>query len=727
MGTPAAPASTNRSSPTAAWAQELVQHLREGVAVHDADGRLVEWNAAATTITGWTRAEAAERFPRALPDGLHEIEPGRWIDTRCLTLDGDPARVVSLFDDASALIVLRESEARWRAAFEASAVGMALLSPAGRFTRVNPALCALVGYSAQELHGRTFADITHPDDVALDRERAARLLQGEMLTPDREKRYIHRAGHVVWVTVAAAVVRDERGEPSIVAQLIDITARKRVEAALLASEARFRAAVEGSLDAFFIFGALRDATSEIVDYEILDMNTRGCETLGLTRAELLGQRLFERFPLMRATDLPQKYARVIATRQPLDEEFNNPMPGVAGRWLQHQLVPLADGLAITTRDITARKLAEATTRASEERFRALSASAPVGIYLTDVQGLCLYVNARWQEIAGLTLAESLGADWARAIHPDDSAAVFAAWQAAVAEEREFLLEYRFRTPDGVVRWVRSRAAAIGSTASGAPTGYVGTVEDISEQRHAEEALTIFAAQLEVKTREQEAFIYTVAHDLRSPLVSIHGLAGLLAEDYAGQLDEDGQHFINRIVLNVARMNALLDDLLTLSRIGSVDCERELVDLNEIWQVVAEQLEQQLAARGADVAIEGRLPVVTANPTRMTQVFQNLLDNALSYTPAERAPVVRVRASEHPGHWELIVSDQGVGVPPAFRRKLFEIFQRLPEGKTLHPDGNGVGLAVVKRVIETHGGELWVESAPGGGAEFHCTLPKVAGG
>lgn len=708
-------------------AVRLIRHMSEGFAAHDADGALLDWNPAAVAITGWTRDMAAGRFPAGLSDGLHDLGDGLWINARRLDLELDGLNLAgTLFSDARAEVALRESESRFRAAFESAAVGMALLDLDGQFTQVNQALCEMVGYATEELLGRGYREITHPDDIELDEQRAAALLRGEAISPDREKRYIHQDGRVVWVTVSASVVRDARGAPlCLIAQTKNVTKRRLAEDALRASEARFRAAVEGSLDSFIILRAVRDAAGAIGDYEIVDLNAGAGALIGGRRAELVGQRLFERFPRAALSDLPGKYARVIATRQPIEDEFENPTPGMAARWFQHQIVPLDDGVAVTTRDITPRKLAEAAMRDSEERFRALSAAAPVGIYLTDVQGYCLYVNARWQEIAGLSLGESLGAGWGAAIHPDDHAAVFEAWNAAVRAEREFSREFRFSTPAGETRWVRSRAAAIRSGAAEI-TGYVGTIEDITEQRLADESLRASAAQLEAKTREQEAFIYTVSHDLRAPLVSIHGLAGLLAEDYAARLDDDGRGFIHRIVVNVTRMNTLLDELLTLSRIGRAegDDEREEVDLLHVWSAVIEQLEHQLRARHADVAVEGPLPRVLANPVRLAQVFQNLLDNAVNYTPAGRAPVVRVRAEERPDCWELVVSDRGVGVPPAFRRKLFDIFQRLPDGKSLHPDGTGVGLAVVKRVIETHGGEIWVESPPGEGAAFHFTLPKA---
>jgi len=231
-------------------------------------------------------------------------------------------------------------------------------------------------------------------------------------------------------------------------------------------------------------------------------------------------------------------------------------------------------------------------------------------------------------------------------------------------------------------------------------------------------------RLNAKTREQETFIYTVSHDLKAPLVSVQGMAGILIEDYSAALGADGRRYLERIVANADKMQALLADLLELSRLGRVDDEYSLVDLSAVIQDVTEQLHHTLTVRGARVEVASSLPVVYACSKRLVQVFTNLIDNAVMYTPKERVPLVRVTASNAGGAWEIEVRDNGAGIPTAFHDKVLQIFQRLPVGKTLNPTGSGVGLAIVARIIETHGGRVWIESEEGRGTAFHFTLPKA---
>jgi len=231
-------------------------------------------------------------------------------------------------------------------------------------------------------------------------------------------------------------------------------------------------------------------------------------------------------------------------------------------------------------------------------------------------------------------------------------------------------------------------------------------------------------RLNAKTREQETFIYTVSHDLKAPLVSVQGMAGILIEDYSAALGADGRRYLERIVANADKMQALLADLLELSRLGRVDDEYGPVDLNAVIQDVTERLHHTLTVRGARVEVAPSLPVVHACSKRLAQVFTNLIDNAVTYTPKERVPLVRVTARHAGGAWEIEVRDNGAGIPAAFHDKVLQIFQRLPAGKTLNPAGTGVGLAIVTRIIETDGGRVWIESEEGMGTAFHFTLPKA---
>ncbi len=246
-----------------------------------------------------------------------------------------------------------------------------------------------------------------------------------------------------------------------------------------------------------------------------------------------------------------------------------------------------------------------------------------------------------------------------------------------------------------------------------------------ERQQAEGRLAATVRALEAKTREQEAFIYTMSHDLKAPLISLHGMATVLIEDYADHLDPTGHQYLDRIAANAQKMQALIDELLALSRVGRDTAATTVVDLGAVVRTVTSQLAHSLAARGAEVQVEGSLPFVTANPTRLAQVFTNLIDNAVTYTPADRAPRVTIAARARGEHWEISVRDNGVGIPVAFHDKIFQVFQRLPDGKHLNPGGSGVGLAIVARVVETHGGRMWVESVEGQGTTVSFTLLKQA--
>lgn len=251
-----------------------------------------------------------------------------------------------------------------------------------------------------------------------------------------------------------------------------------------------------------------------------------------------------------------------------------------------------------------------------------------------------------------------------------------------------------------------------------------TLRHAMERQRADERLAARTRALEAKTREQDAFVYTVSHDLKAPLVSLQGLANLLLEDYGPTLDSAARGYIERISANAERMAALLADLVELSRVGRVETEVTAVDLATVVASVTEGLGPLLAARGASVSVATPLPLVQANQTRLTQLFQNLIANAIHYTPAARPPHVRVACIARPDAWEITVQDNGCGIPSEYQDKVFTLFQRLPDGKPLNPAGTGVGLAIVARIVETSGGHIWIGPSDSAGTTFHFTLPRL---
>jgi PAS domain S-box-containing protein len=368
----------------------------------------------------------------------------------------------------------------------------------------------------------------------------------------------------------------------------------------------------------------------------------------------------------------------------------------------------------------------AAVHASEERFRSVTESAHDAIVVADSRGVIVSWNAGARAIFGYQDDEVLGqpvtillSEAYRAAHQRGVERLAARGTSRVMGQT---LSLEGQRKDGAVFPLES-SLATWTTAEG--VFYSGIMRDVTERRQAENRLAATARTLEAKTREQEALIYTMSHDLKAPLVSLQGMAGVLLEDYADQLDHEARRYLDRIAANARKMQLLIDELLELSRVGRDAAETTPVALDAVVAAATEQLGHTLAARGAEVRVEGPLPRVPANATRLAQVFTNLIHNAIMYTPADRAPRVTIAARAAGDCWEISVHDNGVGILAAFHDKIFQVFQRLPEGKSLNPGGSGAGLAIVARVVEAHGGRIWLESVEEQGTTFYFTLPTGA--
>lgn len=238
---------------------------------------------------------------------------------------------------------------------------------------------------------------------------------------------------------------------------------------------------------------------------------------------------------------------------------------------------------------------------------------------------------------------------------------------------------------------------------------------------AEKEMNSYAAELERSNSELEQFAYIASHDLREPLRSIDGFLRLLSRKYKGQLDEKADKFIEFALAGAGRMQNIIDDLLEFSRVSTKARSFEPTDSGAALSQALENLAAAVNEARASVS-RGKMPVVTADPVQLAQVFQNLVANAIKFRAAQRRPVVHVSADEREDEWVFSVEDNGIGMNPEYRDKIFEMFQRLHGSE--YP-GTGIGLAVCKKIIERHGGRIWVESVPGVGSTFYFTIPKRA--
>jgi PAS domain S-box-containing protein len=365
----------------------------------------------------------------------------------------------------------------------------------------------------------------------------------------------------------------------------------------------------------------------------------------------------------------------------------------------------------------ARREAHAALRESEERFRHMADSAPVMVWVTEPDGRCSFLSKSWYEFTGQTPETGLGLGWVDAVHPDDRDAARDTFVAANARQAAFRLEYRLRHRDGTYRWAID-AAAPRFAPDGAYLGYIGSVFDITERRQAEEALR-------EADRRKDEFLATLAHELRNPLAPIR--SGLELMKLAGtdrQATDRARAIMERQLHQMVR---LVDDLLDVSRIsrGAIELRKEHVELAAVVQSAVETTRPLLEQQGHQLTVgvpPGQI-VVDADPTRLAQVFANLLNNAARYT--RKGGRIALTVTTEGADVVVRVADSGIGIAADMLPRVFDMFTQLARSHEPSRGGLGIGLSIVKRLTEMHGGTVEAHSPGLGlGSEFVVRLPAV---
>jgi len=314
------------------------------------------------------------------------------------------------------------------------------------------------------------------------------------------------------------------------------------------------------------------------------------------------------------------------------------------------------------------------------------------------------------------------------VHPDDRRICLEARQDIGSGKDIKPYEYRVIRPDGQVRIIYRETAAIRDE-NGKPVSYTGTIRDVTELRAAEEAvehktreLEERAADLQRSNAELEQFAYVASHDLQEPLRMVASYCQLLQRRYKDKLEGDANEFIGFAVEGANRMQRLINDLLGYSRIGRQGGNPENFRAADALKTVLANLQGAISESGAKIEV-GALPDIRGDRTQVGQLFQNLIGNAIKFRRDGETPLIRISAAPEGGFWRFLIEDNGIGIEKAYLERVFLIFQRLHE-RNKYP-GTGIGLAIVKKVIEHHGGRIWIESTPGQGSKFNFTLPAAS--
>jgi PAS domain S-box-containing protein len=372
------------------------------------------------------------------------------------------------------------------------------------------------------------------------------------------------------------------------------------------------------------------------------------------------------------------------------------------------------------RDISERRKAEEALRESEGRLRAIVETAVDGIITIDERGTVTSFNPAATRIFGYAPDEVIGRN-VKTLMPEPYR----------GEHDGYMRNY---VTTGVKKIIGIGREVVGlrkdgttfpmdlgvsETVLGDRRIFTGIVRDVTERKRSEDALAKQAEALARSNVELERFAYVASHDLQEPMRTVRSFAQLLQRRYGRELTGDAVEFFRYVTEGVARMQALINDLLAYSRVTSQGGAFGLADCNEILRMVVESLQATIQSHGAAVTAD-QLPTVLGDATQLGQVFQNLIANAIKFHGKE-SPRIRVGAEERPGEWAFSISDNGIGIAPEYFERIFIIFQRLHTIEEY--GGTGIGLAVCKKIVERHGGRIWVESKVGEGSTFHFTIPK----
>lgn len=616
---------------------------------------------------------------------------------------------------------------------------VAMTDARGRITFVNEKFCQISGYAREELLGQDHRIINSQfHSKAFIRDLWQTIGSGHVWQGDIKNRA--KNGSSYWVATTIVPFLDDQGKPrQYVAIRADITARKEAEAALRESEERLQTVIENLSEGLVI----SDLQGRLLHWnraslEMHRMPLEQPETFALEDfpqifelSSLEGNALpVEEWPLSRVLkgevlrDVELRIRRVGTDWRAIFSYGGATVTEPGGRQLAF----------VTITDITERSRAVQALRESEEKLRSERAllrglidSIPDLIFFKDTNSVFLGCNKAFQTYFGVQERELVGKSDSVLV-PQDVAEFYQKMdrQMLAAGESRHNEEWIPDCRQGGRFFDTLKTPYFGP--SGKLLGLIGISRDISERRRVEEEVRRLNAdleqrvvertsQLEAANRELEAFSYSVSHDLRSPLRTLDGFSQAVLEDYGDALPEEGRRYLQTIREGAQRMGALIDDLLTFSRLSRAPLRTQVVRANELVRSVLEDL-GAFTRPNLEMVVQD-LPPCTGDPALLRQVWVNLISNALKYSQRKVPARVEIGFQEKEGKGAYFVRDNGAGFDMRYAGKLFGVFQRLHRAEDY--EGTGVGLAIVQRIVQRHDGKVWAEGAVDQGATFYFSL------
>jgi PAS domain S-box-containing protein len=618
---------------------------------------------------------------------------------------------------------LRESEDKFKYVFDHSLIPKSITLPSGEIN-VNRAFCEMLGYQPEELKRINWAEISHPDDIKLTNDSLNLILSGEKDSVRFNKRYIHKNGSVVWADVGTSLRRDDYNNPQyFMTSVTDITERMAAEEALRESEERFSKSFKTSPISFII--------ANMEDGRIIEINDAFTGISGFTREEAIGNTTLNMKIWVHEEDRKHMIDSLRKGKAILHKEtmLRAKDGNISIVLLSAQVIKLGNRNCIISsiEDITKRKEAEAEVRIQSEIMSHMAEA----VYLVRMEdGIIVYTNSRFEELFGYGQGEMTGKHVSIVNAPTEKSSDQTAAEIMNDLDRNgyWAGEVLNIKKDGTVFWSHAHVAIFDHSKFGRVL--VSVQEDITDRKNAELQIIMLNEELERRViqrtelleaanKELEAFSYSVSHDLRAPLRSVHGYTRILVEEYENKLDEEGIRICGIISSSATKMGELIDDLLNFSRIGRTSMNPSQLDMKSIVKSIFEEICPDNQKSKTNLKI-GKLHKAFGDANLLRMVWNNLISNAIKYSSKNVVSEISIGSKVEGNLITYFIKDNGVGFDMQYAHKLFGVFQRLHSEAEF--EGNGVGLAIVQRIIIKHGGKVWADGEEGKGATFYFSLP-----
>jgi PAS domain S-box-containing protein len=600
--------------------------------------------------------------------------------------------------------------------FDNSPVGIVLSKENDNdFLLINKAIGDMLGYSIEEMRKVTVNGFTHPDDRKISERLRNLLSSGKIDSYNIEKRYIKKSGEVLWAKIVVNSVKDKEGKLKFqVAIVEDITENKLAKEKLIESENRLSSLISNLDSAVLLENEKR---------EISIVNKKFCDifSLPVSPEELVGKDCVKLLKdAIGFFEEPHKIeARINKLIKDKKVVLGDELRLIDGRILERDYIPITQdsdykGHLWTYRDVTLSRSYRKNLETQKKRYSNIIANLKLGLVELSGEGKILSTNKSFVKMTGFEEEEILGKSLRGLFKKERIKDLIQQRNKDKREGKTGSYEFKFINNANEEK-VLLVSAAPSYSIKGEMIGSIGIILDITHIKKLESQKEELLKTLEMRNVELEEYAHIVSHDLKSPLRSISALTSWLKEDYGDNIGDDGVKNINLIQEVVQKMETLINDILNYSSIK--EKSKDLEDVN-IYELIKDIEKLILVPKHISINIDENLPVIKADKIRIQQLFQNLISNAVNYSNKEKG-FVNIGYTEKKKHHLFTVEDNGVGIAKEYHDKIFKVFESLGD----HKDSTGIGLSIVKKIVDIYEGKIWLESEEGKGTTFFIQFKK----